>query len=71
MARSRKEQKKQHKVAIVGAGVAGCAMAGALQDHGIKFVVFDKNDGPGGLWADNYPGASGIDQRAVLHITCP
>ena len=49
-----------HKVAIIGAGVAGCAVAGALKDYGIEFVVFDKNDHAGGLWADNYPGASGM-----------
>lgn len=51
--------KPKHKVAIIGAGVAGCATAGALQDYGIDFEVFDMNGGPGGLWADNYPGASG------------
>ncbi|CAB9518672.1 monooxygenase [N-oxide-forming] 2 [Seminavis robusta] len=44
-------------VAIIGAGVAGVAAAGALQDYGLDFVVFDKNSRPGGLWADNYPGA--------------
>ncbi|KAG7374112.1 monooxygenase [Nitzschia inconspicua] len=49
---------QKHKVAVIGAGVAGCAMAGALQDYGIEFEVFDRNDGAGGLWADNYPGAS-------------
>lgn len=47
------------KVAIIGAGVAGCAAAGALQDYGIDFVVYEKQEGPGGLWKDNYPGASG------------
>jgi hypothetical protein len=50
---------QRHRVAVVGAGVAGCAMAGALKDHGIDFVVFDKHPGPGGLWADNYPNAAG------------
>ena len=49
----------KQKIAIIGAGVAGCATAGALQDYGIDFEVFDTNTGPGGLWADNYPGASG------------
>jgi cation diffusion facilitator CzcD-associated flavoprotein CzcO len=51
--------KAKHRVAIIGAGVAGVATAGALEDYGIDFVVFDKNDKPGGLWADNYPGAKG------------
>lgn len=48
------------KVAIIGAGVAGCAAAGALCDHGIDFVVYDKEARPGGLWANNYPDAKGV-----------
>jgi cation diffusion facilitator CzcD-associated flavoprotein CzcO len=52
-------RKNKHKVAVVGAGVAGCAVAGSLADHGIDFVVFDRHGGPGGLWADNYPNAAG------------
>lgn len=52
-------EQKHHLVAIIGAGVAGVAAAGALQDYGIDFVVFDKQSRPGGLWADNYPGAKG------------
>lgn len=59
MAGDTKTTEQQHRVAIIGAGVAGCAMAGALRDYGIDFVVYDKNCGPGGLWADNYPGATG------------
>ena len=56
-----KGQQPQRPIAIIGAGVAGVAMAGALMDHGIEdFVVFDKNSRPGGLWADNYPGAKGM-----------
>ena len=47
------------RVAIIGAGVAGCAAAGALQDYGIDFVVYDKEARPGGLWSDNYPDAKG------------
>ena len=52
-------EERPQKVAIIGAGVAGCAAAGALKDYGIDFVVYDKNARPGGLWADNYPGAKG------------
>lgn len=51
------ESKKHQKIAIIGAGVAGCAVAAALHDHGIDFRVFDRNERAGGLWADNYPGA--------------
>ena len=50
---------KKQKIAIIGAGVAGCAVAAALHDHGIDFRVFDRNEKAGGLWADNYPGAKG------------
>lgn len=50
---------KEQKVCVIGAGVAGCAAAGALKDHGIDFVVYDKNERPGGLWVDNYPGVRG------------
>lgn len=57
---------QKHKVAVIGAGVAGCAMAGALQDYGVEFVVFDKNPGPGGLWANNYPGAAGTYVRVYV-----
>ena len=56
---SQGEEKKKGRVAIVGAGVAGCAMAAALRDYRIDFVVYDKHSRPGGLWADNYPGAKG------------
>jgi len=50
--------------------VAGCAVAGALQDYGIEdFIVYDKNARPGGLWADNYPGAKGTSYNAVADAT--
>ena len=51
--------KPKQKIAIIGAGVAGCVTAAALRDYGIDFVVYDKNSRVGGLWADNYPGAKG------------
>jgi cation diffusion facilitator CzcD-associated flavoprotein CzcO len=53
--------KADKRVAIIGAGVAGCATAAALKDYNIDFVVYDANDRAGGLWADNYPGAKGKD----------
>jgi NADPH-dependent 2,4-dienoyl-CoA reductase/sulfur reductase-like enzyme len=61
----RSTNKKADRVAIVGAGVAGCAMAAALRDQRIDFVVYDKNSKAGGLWADNYPGAKGMKQSAA------
>lgn len=56
---TRDQKKSTERVAIIGAGVAGVATAGALHDYGIDFTVFDRNHRPGGLWADNYPGAKG------------
>ena len=53
------KNRKVERVAIIGAGVAGCAMAAALKDQRIDFVVYDNNSKAGGLWADNYPGAKG------------
>ena len=62
-----KKKKPEKPIAIIGAGVAGVAMAGALMDHNITdFVVFEKNAGPGGLWYDNYPGAKGKNSESIL-----
>ncbi len=45
------------RVAIVGAGMSGLLAAHRLQQAGIPFVVFDKNDEVGGTWYENsYPG---------------
>lgn len=48
------------KVAIVGAGFAGLAMAIRLKQAGVDdFVVFERGDDVGGTWRDNtYPGAA-------------
>ena len=62
----KKPKEPRQKVAIVGAGVAGVAMAGALQDYRIDFEVYDQNEGPGGLWTSNYPGAS-VQSTAELY----
>jgi len=51
-----KKKPQKDRVAIIGAGVAGCAMAAALRDYSIDFVVYDKHAKAGGLWAENYPG---------------
>jgi cation diffusion facilitator CzcD-associated flavoprotein CzcO len=47
------------RVAIVGAGLGGVAMAVNLAKRGIdNFTVFEGSAGPGGTWWDNrYPGA--------------
>ena len=47
------------RVAIVGAGLAGVAMAAALKNYEIDFVVLEAQSGWGGLWRQAYPQASG------------
>lgn len=39
------------RIAIIGAGMAGLACARALQDAGLRPVIFDKGRGPGGRLA--------------------
>ena len=50
---------EQAKIAIVGAGFSGIAMAIELQNKGITdFVILEKADDVGGTWRENtYPGA--------------
>jgi cation diffusion facilitator CzcD-associated flavoprotein CzcO len=47
------------RVAILGAGASGIAMAVALKRAGLdRFTIFEKGEGVGGTWRDNtYPGA--------------
>lgn len=45
------------RVAIVGAGFSGIAVAIALQQAGIEFAIFERHHELGGTWRDNtYPG---------------
>jgi cation diffusion facilitator CzcD-associated flavoprotein CzcO len=46
------------KIAIIGGGWGGIAAAVKLKKAGIHtFTVFDRNEGPGGVWYDNtFPG---------------
>jgi cation diffusion facilitator CzcD-associated flavoprotein CzcO len=47
------------RVAIVGAGVGGIALARRLETRGTSFTVLEKADGVGGTWRWNtYPGAA-------------
>lgn len=47
------------KVAIVGAGFGGIAMAIACKREGIDFEVYERAEGIGGVWLQNtYPGAA-------------
>lgn len=47
----------EFRVAVIGAGMSGLLAAHRLEQAGIDFVIFEKNDGVGGTWLDNdYPG---------------
>ncbi len=48
---------RSFSVAIIGGGMSGILAAYRLKQAGIKFVLFEKNDGTGGTWLENtYPG---------------
>src|SRR2546428_9030254 len=56
---ARVQQKRRSlRVAVVGAGLGGVAMAVNLKKAGIdEFTVFEQSAGAGGVWYDNtYPG---------------
>ncbi len=45
------------RVVVIGAGISGLAAAYRLQEAGVPYVVFEKNDDVGGTWHENiYPG---------------
>jgi 4-hydroxyacetophenone monooxygenase len=44
-------------VAVIGAGMSGILAAHRLQQAGVPYVVYEKNDDVGGTWLENtYPG---------------
>ncbi|MEU8120475.1 NAD(P)/FAD-dependent oxidoreductase [Spirillospora sp. NPDC049024] len=47
-------------IAVVGSGFSGIGLAIALKKAGFEDItIFDRADGPGGVWRDNtYPGAA-------------
>jgi cation diffusion facilitator CzcD-associated flavoprotein CzcO len=56
------------RVAIVGAGLGGIAMAVKLKQAGFQdFTVFEQSAGPGGVWFDNtYPGCE-VDTASISY----
>ncbi|MDX6417557.1 MAG: 4-hydroxyacetophenone monooxygenase, partial [Trebonia sp.] len=54
---------RDFRVAVIGAGMSGLAVAHRLLQAGIDFVVFERNDDVGGVWLENtYPGCR-LDTR--------
>jgi cation diffusion facilitator CzcD-associated flavoprotein CzcO len=54
-------------VAIIGAGIAGIALALAAAEEGVRFQIFDRNDEVGGTWlTTNYPGI-GVDTPSAYY----
>jgi 4-hydroxyacetophenone monooxygenase len=48
---------RHFRVAVIGAGMSGLAVAHRLLQAGIDFEVFERNDDVGGVWLENdYPG---------------
>jgi 4-hydroxyacetophenone monooxygenase len=48
---------RNFRVAVIGAGMSGLAVAYRLLQAGIDFVVFERNEDVGGVWLENdYPG---------------
>ncbi|HEY1703850.1 MAG TPA: NAD(P)/FAD-dependent oxidoreductase [Trebonia sp.] len=48
---------RDFRVAVIGAGMSGIAVAHRLSQAGIDFTVFERNEDVGGVWLENdYPG---------------
>ena len=54
------QSSQKTKIAIIGAGFGGLAMAIRLLQSGIQdFIILEKADDVGGTWRENqYPGAA-------------
>jgi cation diffusion facilitator CzcD-associated flavoprotein CzcO len=66
--RRRRSAAPAPRVAIVGGGWGGIITAVKLKQRGItSFVIFEREDGPGGVWyANSFPGL-GVDVPAHLY----
>jgi cation diffusion facilitator CzcD-associated flavoprotein CzcO len=55
------------RVAVIGAGLSGVAMAVHLERRGIDFTVLERAEGAGGVWWHNtYPGAE-VDVPSLIY----
>lgn len=58
---------RKFKVCVIGAGFSGIGIGYTLNDMGIDYDIFEKNDDVGGTWYDNiYPGV-GCDVQSHLY----
>ena len=55
-----------HRVAVIGAGMAGAACAAALHQAGLSVTVFDKSRGIGGRMATRRAEWQGVDGSVVM-----
>ncbi len=54
-------------MAIIGAGIAGIAVALSAAESGVQFTIFDRNDEVGGTWlTTKYPGI-GVDTPSAYY----
>jgi len=54
-------------MAIIGAGIAGIAVALAAAEEGVQFEIYDRNDEVGGTWlTTKYPGI-GVDTPSAYY----
>lgn len=60
-----------HRIAVIGAGMAGLSCARRLADGGAEVVVFDKGRGLGGRIATRRGPAGGFDHGAVRLAAAP
>jgi glutamate synthase (NADPH/NADH) small chain len=64
------KERSGRRVAVVGSGPAGMAVAAMLNDHGHEVVVFERDEAPGGLNRFGVPDAKlpkdVIDRRIAL-----
>ncbi|WP_051406891.1 NAD(P)/FAD-dependent oxidoreductase [Nocardia sp. CNY236] len=61
----------EHRIGIVGAGVAGLACAKVLKQEGFSVEVFDRAPDVGGVWSATrrYPGLRAQNSKATFHFS--
>ena len=52
-------------VAILGAGVAGLAVAKTLRQHGFDVTIYEARAQAGGVWANNYKSLCVLEPNCV------